>query len=67
MGFEFGKGHFDGIEIGAVGRQIRPTGGDQLRDAGDFVRGEIVEDDDVIGVQCGTEDHLEISGKDVGG
>ena len=69
MGFEFSKGHFDGIEIWAVRRQVAhagPAGGDQFRDTGDFMGGEIVEDDDVTGVQFGTEDRLEISGEDLG-
>ena len=42
--FELGEGHFDGIELGAVSRQVlelRAAGGDGLRHAADLVRGEI--------------------------
>jgi hypothetical protein len=48
--FEFGEHFFDGIEVGAVGRKIQDAGADGdngLSDAGNFMRGQIVEDDDI--------------------
>lgn len=51
VGLEFGEGHFDGIEIRAVSRQISDRGSsgrNQLGYARDLVGGEVVEDDDVI-------------------
>ncbi len=52
MGLEFGKGFFDGIEIGAVGREIahgRAYRFDRDLNARALVRAEIVHDDDVAG------------------
>ena len=67
VGLEFGEGHFDRIEIRAVGRKIahaRSAGGDQGLDAGDFVGGEIVEDDDVALFEFGTQHGSQIRGED---
>ena len=57
LGLEFGEGHFDGIEIGAVRRKVADGGAcgrDQLGDARDFVGGEVVEDDEVVLFEVGT-------------
>ena len=51
LGLEFGESHFNGIEIGAVSGEVSDGGsfgGNQLGDVGDFVGGEVVEDDDVV-------------------
>ena len=56
VGLEFGKGHFDGVQIGAVGGQVvelRAAGGDGFGHAGHFVRGEVVADDEVACVESG--------------
>jgi hypothetical protein len=55
MGFELGKGHFDGIEVGAIGREEQEPCAAFLEDGGDLlalVAGEVVEDDDVTRLQC---------------
>ena len=55
---EFGEELFDGIEIGAVGRQIaqsRPGLFDRRFDAGDLVARQIVHDNDVAFTQCRRE------------
>ena len=47
---ELGEGLLDRIEVRRVGRQVAQLGasiGDRFRDAGDFVSGEIVHDNDV--------------------
>jgi hypothetical protein len=49
-GLKLGEGHFGGIEVGAVRRQVaqaRAGGLDRLSDAMDLVRGQIVHDHDV--------------------
>lgn len=69
MGFEFGKGLFNGVEIGAVGRQVPhagASGGDELLDLLDFMGGEVVENDDVALPEFGTENLLEVGREDVG-
>src|ERR1700731_4257425 len=53
--FELGKHLFDRIEVGAVGRQIaqRRAGSlDYLPDTSDFVRWQIVHDDNRAGSVC---------------
>lgn len=58
MGFEFGEGHLDGIEIGAVGRREEEPRAACFEDGFGFfafVTGEIVEDNDVAGIECGSE------------
>lgn len=52
---ELGEGHFDGIEVGAVGRQEQEPCAAFLEDGLGllaFVAGEIVEDDHVAGFEC---------------
>ncbi len=47
QGFEFREGHFDWVEVGAVGRQEEEPGTERferLGGCGAFVAGEIVED-----------------------
>ena len=49
-GLELGEGEFDGVHVGAVGRQVEDLGaprGDGFVDACDLVSGEVVEHDDV--------------------
>jgi len=54
MALELGKGHFNGVEVGAIGRQIAHGGAfglDQPGDGRGLVDAEVVEDDDIAGVQ----------------
>ena len=60
MRFEFGESQFNGIEIGAVRRQVadaNPSSREQPTDVLDFMGGEVVEDDRVALAQLWTE-HL---------
>ncbi len=69
MRLEFGERQFNGIEIGAVGRQVadaHPLGREQPADAMDFVGGEVVEDEDVARTQLGTEHLLQVSCENLG-
>ncbi len=69
MGFEFGEGQFNGIEIGAVRRQVaeaHPSSRKQLADMMDFVGGEVVEDERVARAQLWTEHLLQISRENLG-
>lgn len=69
LGLEFGKSHFNGIEIGAVSREVSDSGAfgrNQLGDAGDFVGGEVVEDDDVVLLEFWTQNLAQVSGEDFG-
>lgn len=55
MRLEFGEGHFDRIEVGTVGRCEEEPCAARLEDGLGFlafVAGEIVEDDDVAGMEC---------------
>jgi ribosome-binding protein aMBF1 (putative translation factor) len=48
--FEFGEGHFDGIQIGGAWREIEEHGARRLGESahgGDFMSGRIAHDDDV--------------------
>src|SRR6202140_1764194 len=66
MRLELGKGIFDRIEVGTVGRQIVEfcaAGFNSLPDAGDLVGGEIVHDDDVAWAQ-GWRQHLSDPGQE---
>ena len=58
---EFGEGLLDGIEVGAVGRQINQFGShalDRLPDPGHLVAGQVIHDD---GIACaGGEDLFDI-------
>ena len=69
MRFEFGKGQFDRIEVRAVRRQVAKLdapGLEQSRDALNLVRGEIVQNQRVSGLQAGKEHLLEIDQEDLG-
>lgn len=50
MSFELGESHFDGVEVGTVGRQEKEPGATVLEDGlGLFalMAGQVVEDDDI--------------------
>src|SRR5271163_1129654 len=67
VGFELGEGQLDGVQVGAVGRQVvdlGPAGGNQLSHPRHLVGGEVVEDDLVARTQFGAEHLLEIGGED---
>lgn len=69
MRFEFGKGQFDGIEVRTVRRQVPQLdapGLEQRRNALHFVRREIVQNEDVPGLQAGQEHLLEVGQEDLG-
>jgi hypothetical protein len=69
MRFEFGKSQFNGIEIGAVRRQVadaNPASREQPADVLDFVSGEVVEDERIARAQLRTEHLLKISGENLG-
>ena len=69
MRFEFGESQFNGIEIGAVRRQVadaNPSSRKQLADVMDFVGGEVVEDERVARAQLRTEHLLKISRENLG-
>ncbi len=68
MGFEFGESHFDGIEVGAVGRQEQQPSASAPEDGlgfFTFMGWEVIEDDDIafsnlrsqLGLDIGVEDH----------
>ena len=62
-GFEFGKDLLDGIEVGAVGRQIeqmRPDGFNRLANPAHFMTGQIVQDDRVARVERGNQNLFDI-------
>ena len=68
MRFEFGESQFDRIEIGAVGRQVADAHASGRRatvDMGDFMGGEVVEDQRVPRAQLGTKHLLKISREDI--
>jgi len=65
--FELCEGHFDGVEIGRVGRQEQEFGATrfyQLSSLGAFVTGQIIEDDDVAWRQFGDEELPDILNED---
>ena len=69
MGFEFGKGQFDGIEIRTVRRQITKRHTlvkEQRRNSLNFVCRQIVQNQCVSGLQAGKEHLLEIDQEDLG-
>ena len=69
MRFEFGKSHFNGIEIGTVRRQIadaHPSIRKQPTDVLDFMGGEVVEDERVALAQLWTEYLLQINRENLG-
>ena len=66
--FEFGETQFDRIEIRTVRGQRpqrRASGGDQLLDAVDVMRGEVVGDDDVARGERGDQDLFDVGEKTV--
>jgi hypothetical protein len=69
MRFEFGESQLNGIEIGAVGRQVanaNPSNRKQLADVMDFVGGEVVQDERIALAQLRTEHLLKISRENLG-
>ena len=69
MRLEFGKRQFNGIEIGAVRRQVadaNPSSREQPTDVLDFMGGEVVEDERVARAQLRTEHLLQIGREDLG-
>jgi Reverse transcriptase (RNA-dependent DNA polymerase) len=62
--FKLGPGLLDGVEVGRVGWQIekvRPAGGEQLLDTGYLVGRQIVQHDDVAGLELWTQHLCHIS------
>ena len=54
QGLELGEGHFDGVQVEAVGRQRQEPAADileHLRGLRAFVAGQVVQDDHVAGLQ----------------
>jgi len=69
MSFEFGKCQFNGIEIGAVRRQVadaNPASREQPTDVLDFMGGEVVEDERIAPAQLRTEHALQINREHLG-
>jgi hypothetical protein len=67
--FEFAPGLFDGVEVGRVRRQVEQIGTrgvDAFANALHFVRGEVVHDDQVSGLQLRAEDRVEVGEEDLG-
>ena len=65
-GFQLGEAEFDGVEIGAVRRQIQEgRAGARNRGAhtGDLVDVEVVRDDEVPGVERGDENLFDVCQK----
>jgi hypothetical protein len=63
MGLELGKGHFDRVEIGRIGRQKQHPGApvsDDFFGAGALVNWQVVENDDVSLLQSRRQFMLEI-------
>ena len=69
MRFEFGERLFNGIEVGAVRRQVadaNPSSREQPTDILDFMGGEVVEDQRVTLAQLWTEHLLQINRENLG-
>jgi len=69
MRLEFGKCQFNGIEVGAVRRQVadaNPSSREQPTDVLDFMGGEVVEDERVTLTQLWTEHLLQINRENLG-
>ena len=69
MRLEFGKCQFNGIEVGAVRRQVadaNPSSREQPTDVLDFMGGEVVEDERVTLAQLWTEHLLQINRENLG-
>lgn len=68
VGVKFGERQFGRVKIRAVSRQVTHAGAvgrDQVGDAGGFVRGEVIEDDDVTLPQFRAEHLPEVSEEDL--
>jgi hypothetical protein len=66
--FKFGERQFNRIEVGTVGRQVADAhamGREQTVDIGDFMGGEVVEDQRIALAQLGTEHLLKIRREDI--
>ena len=62
-GFQLGEAELDGVEVGAIGRQEPQgcAGGfDRVAHPVDFVRGKVVRNDDIAGLEGGDEDLLDV-------
>ena len=62
-GFQLGEAELDGVEVGAVGRQEPQGCAGRLRSRRaplDFVRGKVVRNDDIAGLEGGDEDLLDV-------
>ena len=58
MRVEFGEGHLDRVQVGAIGGQEQEPGADPLQTLGcpgALVDGEVVENDDVAALERGRE------------
>lgn len=67
QGLEFGEGQFDGIEVGAVGRQIdelRPDRFDGFSYAGHFVGRQVIHNHRVSGAKRSHELLLDVGAED---
>jgi hypothetical protein len=67
--FEFAPCFFDGVEVGRVGWQIKQIGTcslDAFANALHLMRGEVVHDDQVSGLQLRAEDRVEVGEEDLG-
>jgi hypothetical protein len=63
---QFGKRELDRVEVGTIGRQEPDAGADRFDrrpDSGLFMRGQIIEHDDVAAAECGHEDLFDIGEK----
>ena len=69
VGFEFGEGQFNGVEVRAVRRQVADThtaSREQPGDVLDFVGGKVVQDERVTLAQLRTEHVFKISRENLG-
>lgn len=61
---EFGKGHFDGIEIRTIGWEVEQGGSgrsDRLGDPFDLMSGEVIADDQITRNEFRSEDFAQVS------
>jgi hypothetical protein len=66
VAFELGEELFDRVEIGRIFRKEQKPGAgglDRLADRLSFVRSEIVENDDVVRLESGDQELLDIGAK----
>jgi len=69
MGFEFGESQFNGIEIGAVGRQVTNAHSVSREPSANilaFVRGEVVQNQRIAFTQLRTKPLLQIHRENLG-